>query len=279
MRALTTLVLSTVLLAGTLAAAQALDFQNAAKKLCQDTVTALQATDAKPLTQTLSAQASSFLASDGEILVRTSRKKLADQEKWAEEPLLSDEAELKDFKAVDYMYAGEVTAKIVDGDKQYDLRGLCVYEANGFRWLMLALVPPQPEDKQKLADLRHEITQLGESWVGTLTQGDIARMLGTMAPDAFTLAMVGPDYGFYVFSDPAEVQAMLEGGDVNGAITIEMQSGPDGLFTPQLAAVEYKWNFGIADFQSVPLKVWVHLYHDKDAGWRVAAICGLPPQQ
>jgi len=258
--------------------ARAADLTEAATKLCQDTVAALQQTAAAPLAQTLSTQASSFLAGTDTSFVRTNHKKLANAETWAEEPLLSGEAKLKDMEVTDRMYAGQVTAKIEDGDKEFGLDGLCVYVGGTFRWLMAVVLPPEPQDADQLAGLKAEIGAAMEQWRQTLVQGQTDQMLSALAPDAFALAVVGPDYGFYVFSEPAEVQMMLGGGQIPGPLAVDVVKGPEGWATPLLASARYEWKFGVADFQQIPMEVWMHLYKGED-GWRVAALCGLPPMQ
>lgn len=274
----TILVLCLAAVLGTTATARAANLTEEATRLCQDTIAALQQTAAAPLAQLLSTQASSFLAGTETSFVRTSHKKLAKAETWAEEPLLSGEAKLKDLEVTDRMYAGQVTAKIEDGDREFSLDGLCVYAGGTFRWLMVAVLPPEPQDGDQLASLKAEIAATMEEWRQTLMEGQVDQMLAAMAPDAFAVALVGPDYGFYVFSEPSEVQMMLAGGQIPGPLVVEVLGEPEERTTPLLASARYEWEFGVADFQQIPLEVWMHLYKGED-GWRVAGLCGLPPKQ
>jgi len=249
----------------------------AAQKLCADTLAALQNTDAAPLAKLFSAQASSFLCQIDDAVVRTSRKKLQTQEKWTEKPLLSKQANLTKLQASDRIYAGEVSAEIEDAGKAWPLNGICVYEGGEFRWMMLAILPPAPEDEQVQA-LKMDVGNTVAGWRDALVDNQIEQLLNAMAPDVFCVAVVGPDYGFYVFSDPDELQMMLTSGQVPGPLVLDVVSGPEGHFTPNLAAPRYIWKFGVAEFQDVPLEAWLHLYRDAD-GWHVAAVCGLPPKQ
>jgi ketosteroid isomerase-like protein len=275
---LVTFILSLALTIGAAGTPKAAQLAEAAQKLCADTLVALQATQSQPLAKLLSTQASSFLAPAGDNLIRATRKKLEQAEKWAEEPILSTQAQLKDIKVSDRMYAGDVSAKIEDQGKEYDLHGICVYEGGGFRWMMLAIVPSAATTAEEEQALKKEVEAAVDGWRVALSNGQIEQMLKAMAPDGFAVAVVGPDYGFYVFSQPAEIQMMLGGGQIPGPLVMEVTEGPEGAVASSLAAIRYKWKFSVAEFQDVPMEAWLHLYREPD-GWRIAGVCGLPPVQ
>jgi ketosteroid isomerase-like protein len=245
-------------------------------KLCGDTVAALQKTDAAPLANLFSVQASSFLAAQGEQVIHLGRTSLKDKETWADQPLFGPMTFFSEIKYSERLYAGRIEAKVSDGEKDFLLDGVCLSEGQGKKWLMLMVRPAQePADAEVY---KGQLLQWLMNWQGAFRRGDIDGLASPLAEKDLVLVVVGPDYGFYVLSDAAQVKALLGQAIYMGAVEISTVNEPIIEPRPPVALVAARWSITAGGMQASTLDAYIHLYLD-NGQWRVAAIAGLPPAQ
>ena len=244
--------------------------------LCNDTLAALQKTDAAPLAKLLSVQAGTFLAVVGDKAIVLNADALADKDKWADKPLLSEAAKAEDVKTSDRLYAVRVEGKIKDGDATYLLDGVAVGEGDGLKWGMLAVVPAPDTDKPD-EKARDEIVGLMSAWGQALAGGNPQPMLDSLSPDAMAFAVVGPDYGFYVFKDREDLKMTLEEAMAQGGLSVQFSQEPQVVVSGPAALLHGTWKLDVGG-NAAELECWAHLERTEE-GWRVIAFFALPPEQ
>lgn len=240
--------------------------------LCDATFEALRATDAAPLADLLSFQASSLLVlHDGELL-RSRRAELKDRDTWAEKALLSASARLAEVEVTDHGNADFVRAAIGDGDGSYVLDGVTTVELGQTRWLML-LVAPQPKEDARNEAAEDTILQELGAWRDAAASGDTRGTMARLAPDSLCFAAAGPDGVFYVVPRPEEVRAFLEGeAGAMGPMSLTPRETPQAVVVGPAAIVRLRWDLVIAGFEPMPMDLRVHAYRDDD-GWRISGLC------
>jgi hypothetical protein len=240
--------------------------------LCEATLKALQATEAAPLADLLSFQASSLLVvCDGELL-RSRRAELKDRDEWAEQALLSASARLADVEVSDNSSADFVRATIEDEDITYVLDGVATVELGQTRWLML-LVAPLPGDNAP--DDAAEDTVLKElsALRGATASGGTQRTMARLAPDSLCFAVEGPDSVFYVVPRPEEVRAFIESqATAMGPMSLTPRGTPEAVVVGPAAIVRLRWDVGIAGFEPMSMDLRVHAYRADDR-WRISGLC------
>ncbi len=240
--------------------------------LCAATLKALQASEAAPLADLLSFQASSLLVVRGEGLLRSRRAELKDRDTWAEKVLLSASARLADVEVTDYSNAEFVRAVIEDGDSSHILDGVATLELGQTRWLML-LVTPCPEDNAPDEDAENAFLEQLSAWRDAAASGDIQQTMGRLAPDFVCFAVAGPDYAFYVVPRPEEVRAFLEGqARAMGPMSLTPRGTPHAEVAGPAAVARLTWDVGVAGFEPMPMDLRIHAYRD-EGGWRIAGVC------
>lgn len=269
------LMLSTPVVLILLCTPLALGQQEKAEALCSDTVAALQKTDAAPLAKLLSAHAGTFLLSLGDRALLLNASALANKDKWADQPLLSEAAKLGEVKASDRLYATRVEATIEDGDKKYVLDGVAMGEGGRLKWGMAAVVPKpaEPQDEKAVS----EVLGLMNSWMEALAGGNVNPLLEALSPEAMAVAVVGPDYGFYVFNDLADLRAVAEQAMGMGGLNMLLPQEPQVTLSGPVALLKGLLTVDVAG-QTSKLECWAHLVRT-EPGWRLAALFALPPEQ
>lgn len=268
----------TILLAACLTASAAAqqDVPEDVGKLCGDTVAALQKTDAAPLADLFSVQASSFLAAQGDQVIHLSRTSLKDKETWADQPLFGPMTFFSDIKYSERLYAGHVEAKLSDGEKDYVLDGICLNEGQRKKWLMLMVRPAQ--EPQDVEMYKGQLLQWLMNWQSAFRRADLDSLVAPLAEKDVALVVVGPDYGFYVLSDPAQVKALLAQAIDMGAIELGTVAEPVIQPRPPLASATARWQVSVGGMQAGTMDAYLYLFL-QDGQWRIAALCGLPPAQ
>ncbi len=243
--------------------------------LCNTTLKALQSTDAAPLAELLSLQASSLLVVCGEDLVRSGRADLRNRGTWAEKAPLSTSARLTEVETTEYADAHFVRADIEDGDSVYVLDGVTAPERGETRWLMLAVAPLPAGDAQS-EDAQSEVLQQLAAWRDAAATGDVEQTMGRLASDSLCFAVAGPDGVFYVVSRPQEVRAFLEGqATAMGPMSLTPAGAPQAEVAGPVAIARLRWDVGVAGFEQMPMDLRVHAYRADD-GWRIAGLCTQP---
>ena len=245
-------------------------------QLCKDTVAALQQTAAQPLAKLFSVQAGTFLALVDGKAVLTGRDELLGEEKWADKPLLSAEAKLGEIESSDRLYAVRVSSQITDGDRTFLLDGVAVGEGGGLKWGMLAVVP-KPTDDTGGEEARKAILGIMSTWGQALAGGNPEPMLQTLSPDAMSFAVVGPDYGFYVFKDREDLKMTLDEAMAQGGLSVQFSQEPQVVVVGPVALLHGMWKLDVGG-QAVELECWAHLVKVSDA-WQVVGFFALPPKQ
>lgn len=245
-------------------------------QLCGDTIAALQKTDAAPLRDLFSVQASSFLAAQGDQVIHLGRASLKDMQTWADQPLFGPMTFFSEIRYSERLYAGRVEAKLSDGEHDFVLDGVCLNEGQRKKWLMVMVRPDQaPEDAEIH---KGQLLRWLMNWQGAFRRADIDGLVAPLAEKDVALVVVGPDYGFYVLSDPAQVKALLAQAIYMGAIELGTVAEPIIEPRPPLASVAARWQVSVGGMQAGTMDAYLHLFQ-QDGQWRVAALCGLPPAQ
>jgi ketosteroid isomerase-like protein len=240
--------------------------------LCTATLKALQSTDAAPLAELLSFQASSLLVVFDDELVRSGRADLKERDTWAKKAPLSASARLTEVETTEYADADFVRAGIEDGDSAHILDGVAVFERGETRWLMLALAP-RPRDHAQSEDAPAEVLQQLGAWRDAAATGDVEQTMGRLAPDSLCFAVAGPDGVFYVVARPEEVRAFLEGqATAMGPISLTPTGTPQAEVAGTVAIARLRWDVTVAGFEPMPMNLRIHAYRD-DNGWRIAGLC------
>lgn len=244
-----------------------------ARELCHQTVAALKATQSKPLAELLSQTAGVFLATAGEQVLKATKATLQKADKYADRPLLSEKAALGDVQASDRMYALQVRAKVKDGQTSLLMHGIALREMGKWRWLMVAVVPEEKEEEW--SDEETEVMQALTGWGEALAAGDTGGVLRVMDPEGFSLSVVGPDYGFYVFSGADELETALMEATAQGRLRLAPAGQPRVHAKGKVAIVEGPTTMTVGDMIPVELDTWVHLRKTEE-GWRIVGFSGLP---
>lgn len=248
-------------------------------KLCDDTVVALQKTDAAPLVPLFSTQTSSFLVAEGDKAIHLSRERLKKMDKWGEAPLFTAAAKVTDLKLTDRDYAVHVVATVEDGDKSFTLDGVSTREGEGHKWLMLALLPDKPEPSDAAtSDFNKKAAAIFSAWKEGLAMGDNTPLLATLSPDDVAICVIGPDYGFYTFASADDFQAALQQVAQMGGAKLTGADKLTGTLRPPVAAMTGQWQLTVGTMQPMTEDLWTQFYLE-NGQWKVAGLCAMPTDQ
>jgi hypothetical protein len=241
--------------------------------LCTATVAALQKTEAPPVVDILSGQTSSLLVLKDQTVTRWTKSKLKPQATWAEAPALTAAANITETKAIRGADATVIDLTVDDGGKLLRLQGIALIEGGKGRWLMLAVVPKEPDAGAEAA--QQAVTAHLEAFRQDLVKGKMDEAVKCFGPESFSFSVSGPDFGFYAYPTPGEVRAFLMGqATAAGPLVIPAPKAYEVEMHGPVALAQTAWDITVAGFPNQPTAAWFQLYKEGEA-WLIAGGCGL----